>query len=107
MGSRMESCRFELTTHVGERLSRLRGQRHRFARDHAIDVEHAEPDPLHVEGADRDTQGGAFIEERFLRLALGLCLHACDEVLEALFGGFSRVGGCHKDGDEPCIKMVI
>jgi hypothetical protein len=36
-----------------------------------------------------------------------LRLHARDEVLEALFGGFSRVGSCHKDGGERCIKMVI
>lgn len=107
MGSRMKSRRLELAAHVVERLSCLGGQRHGFTRDHPIDVEHPEPDSFHMKRADRDAQRSTFIEERLLRLALGLRLHAGDEVLEALFGGFSRVGGGHKDVGKGCTKMVI
>jgi hypothetical protein len=93
----MEPGRFELLSHLSERDARVVCKRHGSAIDHAIDVEHPEPDALHVERADRDAQRRAFLEETVARRAGRLCRDARDQRFEAFFGCFSRIGGHHQD----------
>ena len=97
MRTGMEPGRFELLAHLSERVARLVGKRNGSAIDHAIDVEHAEPDPLHMERANRDGQRRAFLEKTVARRTRWLRRDARDESFKAFFGRSSRIGSRHKD----------
>jgi phosphoglycolate phosphatase-like HAD superfamily hydrolase len=97
MRAGMEPGGFELLAHLSKREARVVGKRDASAIDHAIDVEHAEADPFHVERANRDAQRGAFLEETVARRARWLRRDARNQRFEAFFGCSSRIGSCHKD----------
>jgi hypothetical protein len=67
MGSGVEPCRFELMPDVGERSLRRIADGDVGTIDEPIDVEHAEPDALHVKRSNREFQRFAFLEHGVLR----------------------------------------
>ena len=96
MGSSVESCRFELMSDVGERSLCRIANGNVGAVDEPIDIEHSEPDALHVKRSNRDYQRFAFLEDGVLRLARRLALQVRDQDVQMVLGGFSMIGiGCH------------
>jgi hypothetical protein len=67
----VESGSFEITSNVGELALEADGYRHAAANHQPIDVEHPEPDALHVEGGDRTRKRFGLLDER-LQLASGI-----------------------------------
>ena len=96
MGSGVEPRRFEFMPDVGERSLRRIADGNVGAIDEPIDIEHSEPDALHVKRSNREYQRFAFLEDGVLRLARRLALQVRDQDLQTVFGGFPMIGiGCH------------
>lgn len=96
MRSSVEPRRFELMSDVGERSPRCIAEGNVAASDEPIDVEHSEPDALHVKRSNREFQRFAFLEDGVLRRAWRLALQMRDQNLQTVFGGFAVIGiSCH------------
>jgi len=78
MRPRMEACRFQLTSRITKGSPGIVADRKTAAVDEPIDVEHPEPDTLHMECADRLAQRHAFVEACVAGGTLWLCLHISD-----------------------------
>ena len=97
----MESRRFEMAPHIGECGTCVLRHRHGAAGDRTVDVEHAEADTFHVEGADGDRERGAFFEKGLPGRARRLCLDHGHEGLQPFLGRLSGIGvGWHMAGED-------
>jgi hypothetical protein len=84
----MEASGFEMATYVGKRRTRLIGDADCAPVDRAINVEHPEPDPFHVEGPNRHGERRALGEERGRGVGSWLRLNVRDEDLQTVFRRF-------------------
>lgn len=96
MRSRVKTGRLELPAHLGECRPGIVSERHRFAGNHAIDVEHPEPDRFHVKGTDGHAERRALVEKGLSGIGLRERLNARDEQFEAVFCSFSGFDGGHR-----------
>ena len=87
----VEAGGFEMTAYLGKRRARLVGDVHCAPIDRAIDVEHPEPDPFHVERPNRYGERRALVEECGRGFGRWLCLNIRDEDLQTVFRGFPVV----------------
>jgi len=92
MRAGVEARRLELMADIGKCRFRLLGDPHIASIDQAIYVEHAEPDPFHMESANRQLQRFAFLQNGVLRRASSLALQTCHQNLKAVLGGFAVIG---------------
>jgi hypothetical protein len=94
MRTGVEAGRFQLTSHVSKRATRVVAYG-KTAPDQPIDVEHPEPDSLHMKCADCEPQRRAFLEECVTGRALRLCLHISDQQLQVFVGSFAVIDSRH------------
>jgi hypothetical protein len=91
---RVKTCRLELGSYLCKRASSVVADGHLAAMDQPVDVVHPEANAFHMERANRETQSCALFKKRVARRIVRLRLHARDQRLQAVVGGFPviRVG---------------
>jgi hypothetical protein len=91
--SRVEPGGFEVAVNVGDGSRRIGRQRYRAARDHAVDVVHAESDTLEMERGNRAGEAFGFRGKLRQILLRRQAAYDCEQILDAPLGRESMVSG--------------